>query len=108
MDPSRFRWVVVDDRENSVFAFVRSAPDGSIILTVSNFTPVPRLNYTLSVESDGLWQELLNTDAAVYGGSNVGNGGLVFARRNSSTSNNSLLTLVLPPLSTLMLRNARQ
>ncbi len=73
-----FRWVVGDDWHNSVFAFLRygeeSAPP---VLIVCNMTPVPRSGYGIGVPRPGRWRELLNTDAASYGGSNIGNGGTV-------------------------------
>ena len=59
-------------------------------------TPVPRNGYRVPVSRDGTWHELLNTDASVYGGSNVGNGGSAEAR-------DGVLVLTLPPLAALVL-----
>ncbi|MBV9542693.1 MAG: 1,4-alpha-glucan branching protein GlgB, partial [Alphaproteobacteria bacterium] len=95
-DPDGFHWAIGDDRANSVFAYERRAPDSRTVLVVVNMTPVPRHGYRVPVSRNGTWHELLNTDAAVYGGSNVGNGGAVEARDGS-------LTLTLPPLATLVL-----
>jgi 1,4-alpha-glucan branching enzyme len=104
-DSSGFEWAVVDDSGNSVFAMLRLAKDGSsIILAVSNMTPVPRLSYRVGVPNAGLWQEILNTDAGIYGGSNFGNGGALQAEEVSSHGRPFSLSLMLPPLSTIMLR----
>ncbi len=71
-----FRWVIGDDSANSVFAFLRFGDeDGGMVLVVCNMTPVPRVGYAIGVPRPGYWRELLNTDAAVYGGSNMGNAG---------------------------------
>src|SRR5690606_15791378 len=73
-DPTGFAWIIGDDRDNSVFAFLRRHK-GQCALVVSNFTPVPRIAYRIGVPVAGRWLERLNTDAEVYGGSNMGNGG---------------------------------
>jgi 1,4-alpha-glucan branching enzyme len=104
-EPSAFAWAVVDDSENSVFAMLRTSPDGkSVILAVSNMTPVPRMNYRIGVPETGLWREVLNTDAALYGGGDIGNGGGVQAEEIPSHGRPASLALVLPPLSTILLR----
>ena len=99
-DPVRFRWAVADDWENSVYAFVREAEDGSAILTVSNLTPVPRHGYRVPVPRAGTWQEILNSDAGSYGGGNIGNGGAVTSQEQAG---GTFLSLTLPPLATLFL-----
>ena len=68
---------------------------------VSNFTPVPRAGYGLPLPRAGRWREILNTDAAVYGGTGVGNMGGVDARRTASTASARCVTL--PPLATIWL-----
>jgi 1,4-alpha-glucan branching enzyme len=104
-DPNGFAWAVVDDSGNSVFAMLRLARDGSsMILAVSNMTPVPRMSYRIGVPSSGLWHEILNTDAGIYGGGNLGNGGVLQAEEITSHGRPFSLSLVLPPLSTILLR----
>ncbi|MBM1173922.1 1,4-alpha-glucan branching protein GlgB [Microvirga arabica] len=104
-DPGGFEWAVVDDSANSVFAMLRLAKDGSsIILAVSNMTPVPRIAYRIGVPRAGLWNEILNTDAEIYGGSNFGNGGALQAEEVPSHGRPFSLSLALPPLSTILLR----
>src|SRR5690606_19216970 len=69
-----FEWLVTDDRDHSVIAFLRRSSAGEQVMVVCNFTPVPRHGYRVGVDSPGAWIERLNTDASEYGGSNVGNG----------------------------------
>ena len=99
-----FRWIVVDDRDNSVFAWLRTGGEGSRpVVAVCNFTPVPRAGYRLGLPLPGRWREILNTDAAVYDGSNAGNAGGVFADATASHGLPCSATLTLPPLATLWL-----
>ena len=74
------------------------------MLVVCNFTPVPRHGYRLGVPTYGAWSEVLNTDAAVYGGSNVGNSGAITAQAEPAHGFGASITLTLPPLATLVLR----
>lgn len=101
-DPNGFRWVVQDDRDNSVFAFVRQKPGSPTVLVVANLTPVPRSGYRLGVPGAGTWREALNSDSAFYGGSGVGNGGGVRAIDAASHGYPASVDLVLPPLATLV------
>ncbi|HWL83275.1 MAG TPA: 1,4-alpha-glucan branching protein GlgB [Roseomonas sp.] len=103
-DPAGFRWVVLDDAQNSVFAFLRQAPDGGPpALVVVNMTPVTRSGYRLGVPFAGGWREVFNSDAAIYGGANNGNGGMVHAAAEPSHGLDASLTLELPGLSALVL-----
>jgi 1,4-alpha-glucan branching enzyme len=106
-DPAGFRWLVAEDADNSVLAFLRLAPDFEPVVVVCNFTPVTRANYRLGVPSDGAWQELLNSDASVYGGSGVGNYGRVDAHPVPLHGQPWSLTLTLPPLGLLYLTPER-
>ena len=103
-EPDGFRWVVVEDRDQSVFAWLRfGAEDDPPALVVCNFTPVPRCDYRIGVPRRGLWREIVNTDAAVYGGSNTGNSGGVQGDGPAQHGQPASLLLTLPPLSTLVL-----
>jgi 1,4-alpha-glucan branching enzyme len=103
--PEGFRWVVMDDADQSVFAYLRLGEDGDApVLVVCNFTPVPRLEYRLGVPVGGVWREIVNTDASVYGGSGMGNGGQVMADDHPSHDLPASVSLTLPPLATLILR----
>jgi 1,4-alpha-glucan branching enzyme len=98
---------VVDDNSNSVLAWCRSGEEGTTpIIAVSNFTPVPRHGYRIGVPAAGGYRELLNTDAALYGGSNLGNGGWVLAEEQPSHGLPYSIELILPPLATVLLRHA--
>ena len=104
-EPDGFRWVVLDDRDQSVFAYLRLGDaDDPPVLAVCNFTPVPRYGYRIGVPRGGLWHEILNSDAAMYGGANLGNGGQVQAEDAASHGLPASLLLTLPPLATLVLR----
>ncbi len=106
-DAEGFRWLVVDDYGNSVYAYYRSGgPGAAPVIAVCNFTPVPRLNYRLGVPLGGGWREILNTDAGHYGGTNLGNGGWVQAAHDESHGHAYSLELTLPPLATIVLRHA--
>ena len=97
-----FRWVVGDDVTNSVFAFIRYGnEDARPVLVVCNMTPVPRPGYAIGVPRPGIWRELLNSDAAGYGGSNMGNAGACRTLNVSRHGEAQSLELVLPPLATL-------
>ena len=105
-EPAGFEWIEPNDIENSVLSWLRRSddPDEPPALIVSNLTPVPRADYRLGVPVGGYWAELLNTDAPVYGGSGVGNAGGVTAEDREAHGRPWSLTLMLPPLATLILR----
>lgn len=95
-----FEWLIADDRENSVFAWLRKAPGEKPIAVVTNFTPVYRENYGIPLPIEGRWREILNSDAEIYGGSGKGNGGAVEARKHGN--GRIAATITLPPLATVM------
>lgn len=102
-DSSGFQWVVLEDAENSVFAWIRTDGEGQV-LVVCNFTPVPRYNYVIGVPRGGHWQEVMNTDAGMYAGTGVGNLGGVMAEAARAHGFSHRVSLTLPPLATLYLR----
>jgi len=99
-----FQWVDCNDAEDSVISFLRLARDGSSVLVVANFTPVPRDNYLVGVPRPGHWRELLNSDATLYGGSGVGNQGGADSVPVAAHGHFHSLNLRLPPLGILMLQ----
>ncbi len=106
-DPEGFEWVVVDDRDHSVLAFLRKSKAGAQVLVVCNFTPVPRHGYRVGVDDHGAWVERLNTDAHEFGGSGVGNGdGEIASDEVPADGRPRSLALHLPPLATIMLEPA--
>jgi 1,4-alpha-glucan branching enzyme len=100
-----FRWIDMHDSANSVLSYMRRGPDpADTLLVVCNFTPVTRSNYRLGVPAGGFWKEILNSDAAEYGGSGAGNYGGVEATPLPSHGQLRSITLTLPPLATLVLK----
>jgi 1,4-alpha-glucan branching enzyme len=101
-----FEWLELHDSDQSVLAFLRRGSDpGRISVVLCNFTPVPRENYRIGVPFAGHYHERLNTDAAIYGGSNLGNYGGISAEEFSSHGRPYSLRLTLPPLATVILEH---
>ncbi|MDR6667867.1 1,4-alpha-glucan branching protein GlgB [Rhizobium sp. 1399] len=97
-----FEWAVADDAENSVLAMLRYDRERrSAILVVSNFTPMSRPGYRIGVPFSGRWRQILNTDAAVYGGAGAGTGDRDTQPVEAHGRSQSLLA-DLPPLATMM------
>lgn len=103
-DPQGFDWLVVDDAQNSVFAFERRSSKGERIIVISNFTPVPRHDYRLGVNVAGQYHEILNTDSSFYEGSNLGNCGAVESEAIPSHGRDHSISVSIPPLATLYLK----
>ena len=100
-----FHWIDCNDSDNSVVSFVRRSQDGrEVVLAILNFTPVPRDGYRIGVPVGGSYVELINSDAAVYGGGNVGNAGVAFTEPIAAHGHPDSLRLTLPPLGCLLLK----
>jgi 1,4-alpha-glucan branching enzyme len=96
---SGFEWVDFRDGQNSIIAFIRRAEDPTdYILVCCNFTPVPRQGYEFGVPEEGFYQEILNTDSELFGGSNLGNGGCVSSRPMAKHGHSNSIAVTLPPL----------
>ena len=103
-----FAWIDGNYAEKSVISFVRRTTNPlDTLLVVGNFTPVVRENYLLGVPNGGIWQEVLNSDAALYGGSGVGNFGAVEATPVPINDNYHALMLRLPPLAVLFFKQGK-
>ncbi len=99
-----FQWIAASDAMHSVFAWLRlGGDDDKPVAVICNFTPVPREGYRIGLPKAGRWREALNTDAAIYGGSGVGNLGVVTAVAVGSHGMAASAVLTLPPLATLYL-----
>ena len=99
-----FEWVDANDDDNSVYTFLRKGKDAhDVVLAVFNCTPVPRGDYRVGVPFGGVWREILNSDAAAFGGSGMGNLGAVTADDVACHARPASLRLTLPPLSALYL-----
>ena len=94
-----FEWLDANDADNSVLSFLRrgKTPNDLIVIAV-NATPVVREGYLVGVPNAGYYQEVFNTDAGHYGGSNVGNAGGQHAAHNPCQGKPYSLCLTLPPL----------
>jgi len=107
-DPAGFQWIDCNDSENSVVSFIRRARNADdFVVSVLNFTPVPRDGYRIGVPVAGPYLELVNSDGDLYGGSNVGNGGAIFSEPIASHGCDQSLRLTLPPLGFLLLKPSR-
>ncbi|MEW5724723.1 MAG: 1,4-alpha-glucan branching protein GlgB [Thermodesulfobacteriota bacterium] len=103
--PEGFEWIDFRDADSTVVSFIRKAADPEDqVVFVFNFTPVPRYNYRLGVNQPGYYRELVNSDAAVYGGSNVGLSGGLWTEYIPSHGRPQSLNLTLPPLGALVLK----
>ena len=106
-DPSGFEWIDANDAQASVVAFLRRGRAGRPVLVVCNLTPVPRRNHVVGVPVAGHWEELLNSDAPIYGGSGIGNFGGVEAAPLPAHGRYHSLSLTLPPLAAVLLAPAQ-
>jgi 1,4-alpha-glucan branching enzyme len=103
--PEGFAWIDCHDSENSVISYIRRARDpNDFVVVICNFTPVVRHAYRVGVPEGGDYAEILNTDAACYEGSGVGNSGKVNAVQEEAHGFSYSLSLVLPPLCALILK----
>ncbi len=103
-DGAGFEWIDASDNEQSVLSFMRKGREpGGEAIVVCNFTPVVRRGYRVGVPRGGFYRERVNTDAAVYGGSDVGNAGGVEAEATPCHGRPFSVALTLPPLATLIL-----
>ncbi|EQD46938.1 glycogen branching enzyme [mine drainage metagenome] len=106
-DPKGFEWIDFSDSAASIISFYRHTPNGSDYIAVFNLTPVPRTGYRIGVHSAGTYREVLNTDAAIYGGSNMGNFGGVTAIESPSHGKERSIVLTLPPLACVVFESRR-
>ena len=104
-DGRGFEWVDFKDWEHSVISYLRKGEEPEDVLLIAcNFTPVPRPRYLVGVPLPGFWKEILNSDASVYGGSNVGNSGGVATKNAPCFGRKQSLQLMLPPLGAVVLQ----
>ncbi|MCF1709953.1 1,4-alpha-glucan branching protein GlgB [Tabrizicola sp. J26] len=104
--PEGFAWIESNDAEASVYAWARyGGPQDKAVVVVSNMTPVER-QYRLGFPRPGRWEEIINTDAALYGGGNRGNLGGIATEAVAWHNQAQSALIALPPLTTLMFRQA--
>jgi len=98
-----FDWIDCHDADQSVVSFLRRARDGSFVVVVLNFTPVPRTGYRIGVPQGGRYREVFNSDSRHYGGSDMGNGEGLEATGRSWMGLSHSLVMTLPPLAAVVL-----
>ena len=97
-----FQWIVPDDNQQSVIAFLRRDAKGKMIMVVCNFNPIERVDYQMGVPNPGTYKELLNSDDVKYGGGGVHNPAKR-TRKKPLHGFDQSIQLTLPPLSTVYL-----
>lgn len=103
--PDGFEWIDLNDYQQGVISFIRKSADGKThVVAVCNFTPMVWHNYCVGVPQGGFWKEILNSDAANYGGSGQGNLGGQEASTKSFHGRPFSLSLTIPPLGILFLK----
>jgi 1,4-alpha-glucan branching enzyme len=103
-----FHWIDCHDHENSVVSLIRFARDRrDYLVSIFNFTPVPRPGYRIGVPDPGYYAELVNSDSEHFGGSNAGNGGGVWTDPTPAHGFGQSLGLMVPPLGCLYLKRRR-
>ncbi|EEF61504.1 1,4-alpha-glucan branching protein GlgB [Pedosphaera parvula] len=105
-DVSGFYWIDCTDQNNSIMSFVRQNQSRtSELVVIMNLTPVPRPSYRIGLPRGGVWREVLNSDASIYGGSNMGNLGGVSAEDYQVHGQPHSAEFVLPPMSILVFKS---
>jgi 1,4-alpha-glucan branching enzyme len=107
-DPDGFRWIDCTDHHNSVLSFSRQNQNRSTeLVIILNLTPVMRTHYRVGLPRSGGWREILNSDAAIYGGGNIGNLGGVTAEDYAVHGQPYSAPFTLPPLGILVFTHER-
>ena len=99
-----FEWIDCLDGEQSILSTLRKGDGDEVLVVILNLTPVPRHHYRIGLPSAGTWHEVLNTDAEVYGGSNVTNSSDLNTENIPWMERPASITLTLPPLGAVILR----
>ncbi len=106
-DPDGFQWINGGDSSRNVLTFIRRDAEGNPLVCAFNFSGAPHQDYLLGVPASGAWEEVLNTDAAAYGGSGVHNAGALAASDAGVDGQPAALTVTLPPLGAAFFRPVR-
>lgn len=93
-----FHWIDCQDADQSIISYMRRAMNGSFVLVVLNFTPVPRTGYRIGVPAAGIYREIFNSDSTYYGGSNVGNLGNITSVSEPWMGFTDSMAITLPPI----------
>jgi len=107
-DPAGFEWIDLHDWEHSIISYIRrAAHPADYLVIVCNFTPVPREGYRIGVPEHCLYREVFNSDALIYGGSNMGNRGGFWSEALPWQGRPYSLNLTVPPLSVCVFKPQR-
>jgi 1,4-alpha-glucan branching enzyme len=111
--PDGFSWIDANDAAGNVLSFLRygsalpgaglSGPVLPTLACIANFSAMPHTAYRVGLPKPGRWREVLNTDAATYGGSGVGNLGAVYAVPEPWNGKPASATIAVPPLGVVWL-----
>ena len=102
-EPAGFEWIDADNAELSLFSYIRRARDGSFVVVIVNFTPVVHHGFRVGVPAAARYREILNTDAARYGGSGVGSDDPVEVDEHPANGRAQSIALAIPPLAAVVL-----
>lgn len=103
-----FEWADFKDWEGSIISYLRKeGASGATALVVCNFTPTPRYKYRIGVPYPGFWKEIFNSDAAIYGGGNIGNAGGVVAGGPPCHGREQSLEITIPSLAAIIFLRER-
>lgn len=103
--PEGFRWIDCNDSDQSILSLIRQSNHSEdSIICVMNFTPIVRENYKIGVPANCTYQEILNSDAHVYGGSNVGNAGMIQINQEPWSGFEQSISITVPPLAALFFK----
>jgi len=103
-EPHGFSWIDANDSDSNTYTFLRRDDSGGTVAVAINFSPLPREGYLMGLPMPGRWTEILNTDAEIYGGSNIGNFGSVMAQDWGHHGQPACAWISLPPLAAVILR----
>ena len=105
-EDSGFEWIDCHDSSQSVLSYLRKDRKGNELVVILNFTPVPRQHYRIGLNQAGEYLEIMNSDSLYYGGSNLGNNGLIAAQAKPWMDRDFSAELTLPPLAGVVLQRA--
>src|SRR5512132_302635 len=101
--PEGFSWIDPNDADHNVFSFIRWSREREPLVCLCNFSPVVGNDHQVGLPRAGRWVEVLNTDDAAYGGTNVGNMGVVESEAIEWDGQPASARVTLPPLATVWL-----
>ncbi|MBZ0092548.1 MAG: 1,4-alpha-glucan branching protein GlgB, partial [Sulfuricellaceae bacterium] len=101
-----FAWIDCHDADQSIVSYLRWGKEGSFVAVILNFTPVPRTGYRIGMPRAGHYQEIFNSDSALYGGSNIGNGAGLQSEEKPWMGLPVSVVVTVPPLAGIILQLA--